>query len=95
MMNNTSSIDDASASIEGISNMIFTIIGYALVGVVILALIAGAILVTAICVESELIHACMVWVQERVRRDKGADEGADVEMGSSAAVLREETKRAI
>jgi hypothetical protein len=75
--------DSAMEPLAQITGVIFIIIAYGFVGLAALALIAGAIMGAAACVESELVHAWMSWLRERCRRN-AEEEARDVEMAWSA-----------
>jgi hypothetical protein len=75
--------DSAMEPLAQVTGVILFIIAYGFVGLAALALIAGAIMGVAACVESELVHAWMAWLRERCRRD-AEEEAKDVEMAWSA-----------
>jgi hypothetical protein len=73
-------VDRASEFLFQIWTIVMLIIGYLVVAAVVLALIAAGILLSKACFESELVRCWMVWVKQKVTREKG-DKAEDVEPG--------------
>jgi hypothetical protein len=72
--------DSAMEPLNQITGVISIIVAYGFVGLAALALIAGAIMGVAACVESERVRAWMAWLRERCRRGAEEGEAKDVEM---------------